>query len=150
VNYQAAASALFGRKVEIRGIVHDIVEFVAKEGKLKDGSSVPYVGLSGDVVIHPRTVKELFTKGEAAGIKLLVEAVAAEPVAETPVTEATSEAAPATKKVFKKQLCTDIFEEVVAASGTRQDCIKRFQAEGGLSLNGANTYYQNLRSSKWK
>lgn len=50
-------------------------------------------------------------------------------------------------KIAKSVIAAEIFAKaVVAGPLVRADVIKAFMAEAGLSKNGANTYYHNLKS----
>ena len=162
MNYADKATSLIGKQLMINAAVLTIAGLADKTGKLKNGDSAPYLNVTaadGTIsAIHPRTASALFSKGEAEGIKLLVDAVATAVAIEAKLvpTETihypTVVAAPVVetvKKVSKKAQATAIFNEVLAAQGTRQDVIKRIIAETGSSLNLANTYYQNLRSGAW-
>lgn len=159
MKYADAAKNHIGRSVIMAGLTFAISALADKTGKLKNGTEAPYLVLTSEngttQEVHPRTAATLFSKGEAAGIKMLVEAVAATPTERiahpTAVKKgATVEVAPVEVPATKKAQATAIFNEVLAAHGLRADCIKRFQTEVGLSLNGANTYYQNLRGGKWE
>lgn len=170
--YTSQAAANIGREVTVNGIRHTILKMAEQEGKLKNGNAAPYIILGNgvdEISLHPRKALQLFTKGEVEGIKMLIEVVAAEPVEAkmTPTevicyptvdTNALLEAATAklsamldTKetKVSKKSMCIAIFNEVVAAEGTRATCIARFMSEADLSKNGANTYYQSCRNGSY-
>ena len=161
-NYSGIATNHIGRNLLIHGAMFAIAGLSeVKTGKLKNGADVPYVIAKSDdgpeQLLHPRTAVSLFTKGESAGMKMLVDAVvdAGAPTAETKIEVSTPTPAPAKKAkaatgTSKKAQALAIFNEVVAAKGTRQEVIQRFQKEVGLSLNGANTYYQNCRGGLWE
>lgn len=139
--YAEASATLIGRDLTINGIRHTVTKYSPRFGKLKDGSEASYVivtsALGNEVNLHPRTVKELFTKGEAVGIKLLVDTIA---------TQATVN----DKPLSKKQQAINIFNEAVALKETRQYVIKRIMSETSSSLNLANTYYQGIKSGNYK
>jgi hypothetical protein len=151
MNYAAAAHKHIGRSVIIAGLTLAITALSDKTGKLKNGTDAPYLVLTGPDgqtdMLHPRTAVTLFSKGEAAGVKMLVDAA----VDAGPIVEAVKPAAVIVAEgTSKKAQATAIFNAVIAAHGTRAEVIKRFQTEVGLSLNGSNTYYQNLRGGKWE
>jgi hypothetical protein len=162
-NYSTLSATLIGRALTINGIRHIATKYSPRLGKMKDGSEASYIvatsSLGNEVELHPRTVKDLFTKGEAAGIKMLVDTVAdTTPVVATPV--ATTESVPvsepmapakvaAVKKTFKKQRAIEIFNEAVTAGETRQYVIKRWMSELDMTLNGCNTYYQSIKTGAW-
>lgn len=156
-NFTTHATQHFGQQLMIGAIAHTITSLAEKTGKLKNGQDAPYLVVTAadgkTDMLHPRTAVTLFSKGEAAGIQMLVDAVASAPVA-TPAPVVTAPVAKAAKPVAakdnkKKQAMITIFNEVVAAKGTRQEVIQRFMSETGGSLNCANTYYQNCRGGAW-
>lgn len=160
-NYSGVATNHIGRTVLIHGIAFALAGLSAdKTGKLKNGADAPYIIAKAEdgteQLLHPRTAVSLFTKGESAGIKMLVDAVvdAGIPVAPAETIHHPDAAPAPTKAVVagtsKKAQALAIFNEVVAAKGLRSEVIKRFQTEVGLSLNGANTYYQNCRGGLWE
>jgi hypothetical protein len=155
MNYAAAAHNHIGRSVIIAGLTLAITALSDKTGKLKNGTDAPYLVLTGPDgqtdMLHPRTATTLFSKGEAAGVKLLVDAVVeAGPIVEAKVELVEPAAVIEVAGTSKKAQAIAIFNAVVAAHGTRAEVIKRFQSDVGLSLNGANTYYQNCRGGKWE
>lgn len=182
MNYATGAQSLIGQDVTINGIRHTVSRLSSKEGKLKNGDTAQYLtvvsALGNEQELHPRTVKELFSKGESAGIKMLVDAEAAVVENATPasikaehesniesalakleamVTKAPVAAAPTpeVKKVTKKAQAIAIYNEVMADASVdsklkRQAVLKRWMSEAGMTLNGCNTYFQAIKSAAWK
>lgn len=152
MNYAESASKHIGRSVVLAGLTFAITALAEKTGKLKNGTDAPYLVLTGadgaTQQLHPRTAVTLFSKGEAAGVKMLVDA-AVDAAVVSVVPPATKAKKAVVAGTSKKSRALSIFNEVVAAKGTRQEVIKRFQTEVELSINGANTYYQNLRGGVW-
>jgi hypothetical protein len=139
---------LVGRKATlVSGLIAAIALSATATGKLKNGTAAPYLTLTpaeGEAVsLHPRKATTLFSKGEVDGIKLLIDTVAGAAVAK-PAKVAKVKVA----KVTKKMTAKTIFDEVIAAKGTRAEVVARFVAELPISLKGANTYYSNIRLSK--
>ena len=163
-----------GRQVESKSgilLINDVLTH--KTGVLKDGSKAPYLHLvseMGDIPevdLHPQKALELLKKGESGAYKILgalavdggvsaeVQAVVEEvaPVTgEAVAPEApAAEAAPAEeKKESKKAGTIRLFKEGQAAGLARKDIIAKMRTELGLSVPGANTYYQNCKSGMWK
>ncbi len=54
------------------------------------------------------------------------------------------------KKESKKAGTLRIYREMIAEGKARKDIIARMRTELGLSIPGANTYYQNCKSGMWK
>ena len=73
------------------------------------------------------------------------EAAPAAPAAEAAPAEAEGE-----KKESKKAGTLRIYREMTAEGKARKDIIARMRTELGLSIPGANTYYQNVKSGAWK
>jgi hypothetical protein len=123
--------------------------------------------------MHPRKAVDIFTKGEADGIKLLVAQVAEEGEKKATPTElisqpeqakpeettATTEVAgagaaaaepaavvPAAPKM--KALCIVAYHAGIAAKKTRAQILSDFAAIGVTSKPGQATYYQNCKSGK--
>lgn len=168
---------LVGRQVESKTgvlLVNDVLTH--KTGVLKDGTSAPYLhliaeaGNAPEVDLHPQKALELIKKGESGAYKILASlasdgAVALDTVAamnevapadEAPTMELhqVAEAAPAEaegeKKESKKAGTLRIYREMTAEGKARKDIIARMRTELGLSIPGANTYYQNCKSGMWK
>jgi hypothetical protein len=158
MNYATAAKSHIGRSVIMAGLTLAITALSDKTGKLKNGTDAPYLELTGPdghkEMLHPRTAATLFSKGEATGIKMLIAAVEPTETIHHPTTvaakpKAKAVVAPVDVPATKKAQALAIFNEVVAAHGTRAEVIKRIMGETGSSLNLANTYYQNMRGGKW-
>lgn len=136
---------------------------------------VAEMGDRPEVDLHPQKAMELLKKGESGAYKILASlasdgAVALETVAamnevaladEAPTMElhqvAEPEAAPTAdaapveeKKESKKAGTLRIYREMIAEGKARKDIIARMCTELGLSIPGANTYYQNVKSGAWK
>lgn len=138
---------------------------------------VSEMGDQPEVDLHPQKALELLKKGECGAYKILG-ALAAEstvapeivaamnevaPADEAPTMElhqveepaapaapATAESAPAEeKKESKKAGTIRLFKEGQAAGLARKDIIAKMRTELGLSVPGANTYYQNCKSGMW-
>jgi hypothetical protein len=172
--YETMHAAHEGRKVEFKGIAYTIGALSDRMGKLKTGDEKAYVQLiaadeKDNIEMHPRKAVDLFTKGEAEGIKLLVEQVAAEGEMKATPTEvvshpevaqttATTEVAtagattPAATEVVakapsKKEQCVAFYHNGVAAKLDRKTILAQF-ATVGVTGPGAATYYQNCKSAK--
>ena len=167
-----------GRQVESKSgilLINDVLTH--KTGVLKDGSKAPYLHLvseMGDIPevdLHPQKALELLKKGESGAYKILgalavdggvsaeVQAVVEEvaPVTVEPTVEAVAPEAPAAeaapveeKKESKKAGTLRIYAAGIAAGKARKDIIAKMRTELGLSIPGANTYYQNCKSGMWK
>jgi hypothetical protein len=155
-NFSATASSHIGRALMIHAVAHTITSLSDKMGKLKNGQDAPYLVVTAadgkTDMLHPRTAVTLFSKGEAAGIKMLVTSVInTSNLVSTPIVgkaKASAKVAPIAASTSKKAQAVAIFNEVVAANGTRAEVIQRIMAETNSSLNLANTYYQNMRGGK--
>ena len=56
---------------------------------------------------------------------------------------------PKEKEITKADLARQIFDEMYGQPGVRRkDILKAFEDKAGLTKNGANTYYQNIKKSK--
>lgn len=140
-------------------------------GTMKNGEKAPYVILTRAdnsalvLKMHPEAAKRLFKKGTDSG--LTVQEVAGTPpageqaglqeelaqeLAGAAVEEVKPEvkAAPAPKAPSKKEQTVAMFAEMTAKGLPRKDIIARMKSELGLSVPGANTYYQNCKSGAWK
>lgn len=73
------------------------------------------------------------------------EAAPAAPAAEAAPAEAEGE-----KKESKKAGTLRIYREMTAEGKARKDIIAQMRTELDLSVPGANTYYQNVKSGLWK
>jgi hypothetical protein len=49
------------------------------------------------------------------------------------------------KPISKKSIANKIFEEELAKGLVRKNVLARFMDEANLTINGANTYYNNIR-----
>ena len=162
---QTLFAANIGKKVETAAGQMTIDCFLQKFGTLKSGERAPYVHMIGDtgiVDLHPEKARQLFAKGEFGAMRILTD-IAAEPVAAEAVTtpEVVAEAAPvaatpadATPVVAKKETSKDatlrIYREMNVDGKQRKEIIARMRTELGMSVPGANTYYQNVKSGMWK
>ena len=165
-------AANLGKKVETAAGQMTIDSFLEKFGTMKSGERAPYVHMIGDtgiVDLHPEKARQLFAKGEFGAMRILTD-IAAEPVAAEAVTtpEVVAEAAPvaatpaaeaaapadATPVVAKKETSKDatlrIYREMNVDGKQRKEIIARMRTELGMSVPGANTYYQNVKSGMWK
>ena len=141
---------------------------------------VAEMGDKPEVDLHPQKAMELMKKGESGAYKILGELAASGTVSEevqevigevaapgsiepTPaiieaiaafeawVNGPATEAAPVEeKKESKKAGTLRIYAAGVAAGKARKDIIAQMRTELGLSVPGANTYYQNVKSGLWK
>jgi hypothetical protein len=165
-----------GRKVEHKGVTFTIGALLERMGKLKTGEEQPYVNLTAadgtTLEMHPRKAVDIFTKGEADGIKLLVAQVAeegekkatptelisqpeqAKPEETTATTEvagagaaAAEPAAVVAKAPSKKEQCVAFYHNGIAAKLDRKAILAQF-ATVGVTGPGAATYYQNCKSAK--
>jgi len=164
MNYADLAANNMGKRVDIKGVVFTVTDVLPKTGKLKSGDEANYIELKNEageaVELHPRKAQALFTKGEAEGIRLLVDTVATEAAApaagaaptETPAeakNEGGAEAEAKPAKVSKKSQCVAAYTEGTAAGKTRKEILEVF-ATFGVTGPGAATYYQNCKSGAWK
>ena len=70
---------------------------------------------------------------------------------EKPTEASAGDAAPVVeKKESKKEATLRIFNELNKDGKQRKEIIARMRTELGLSIPGANTYYQNCKSGMWK
>jgi hypothetical protein len=112
-----------------------IVKLSDKFGALKNGNKAEYVILQDQadnavlLSLHPRTATQLFKRGEDAGFKLLSETV--------------------TKSPSKKSLVVALYNKMVSEGAVRKEIVAKMKSDIGLSVNGANTYYQNCKSAIW-
>lgn len=137
---------------------------------------VAEMGDKPEVDLHPQKALELLKKGESGAYKILGDLAASGSVSEevhevigevaapgsiepTPAIEAAVEAQPAPaaeaapveeKKESKKAGTLRIYAAGIAAGEARKDIIAKMRTELGLSVPGANTYYQNCKSGMWK
>lgn len=172
-------AANLGKRVESDKGIFAVALLEGKTGTLKNGEkNVPYVKLSNDdtmIELHPEKAKQLFSKGEFGALRIMAD-IAGEPVAPTMVAAAPVEdystssetddgagtppdAAPATKvgdapaepkKENKKAATLRIFNEMNKDGKQRKEIIARMRTELNMGVPGANTYYQNVLSGKWK
>lgn len=57
--------------------------------------------------------------------------------------------APKEKEITKADLAREIFDRMYGQPNVRRkDILKAFEDEAGLTKNGANTYYQNIKKAK--
>lgn len=159
----------------VEAVTYKVARLDEKTGTLKSGEKLPYVILTRSdntatvVRLHPEAAKRLFKLGVDSGFSVVYgegeggeigaqeqTALQAELVEEQKpaVVEAKPEVAAAVEKEAKapskKDLTIAMYTTMTAAGLPRKDIIAKMKSELGLSVPGANTYYQNCKSGAWK
>lgn len=123
---------------------------LAKKGE--SGAYKILASLASDGIVALETVaamNEVAPADEAPTMELHQvaepEAAPAAPAAEAAPAEAEGE-----KKESKKASTLRIYRAMTAEGKARKDIIAKMRTELGLSIPGANTYYQNCKSGAWK
>ena len=122
-------------------------------GALAAEASAPAVAEAiAEAVEGDRTPAELVADLSVPAVAVAAAALGmtVEQVAEGVAAAGEQGAAAAEKKESKKAGTVRIYAEMTAQGKARKDIIARMRTELGLSVPGANTYYQNVKSGLWK
>lgn len=109
--------------------------------------------LAADTTVAPSTVEiigEVIAEGNPASELIADLSVPAVAVAAAALGMTVEQVAEGEKKESKKDGTLRIYAAGIAAGLARKDIIAKMRTELDLSVPGANTYYQNVKSGMWK